>query len=173
MAGSPHSIFDHPRLVPAAIVAVSLGALGAALLSQYVGGLQPCVLCIYQRYALVGALAAGLIGIAAGGRPGLRRVAVAAAGLAFLAGAAIAFFHVGVEQLWWRGTAECQGPAFDPNASAADLRQQLLGTPFAACDQIPWSLFGISIAGYNMLTSLVFAAASLFAAARMGKAVKP
>jgi len=169
MAITSNWIVDHPRLAPAAIVAVSLGALGVALLSQYVGGLQPCVLCLYQRYAIVGALAAGLIGIAAGGTPGVRRLAVAAAGLAFLVGAGVAFFHVGVEQLWWRGTAECHAPAFDPNASAADLRQQLLGTPFAACDQIPWSLFGLSIAGYNMLASLIFAAASFWAAARMGK----
>jgi disulfide bond formation protein DsbB len=173
MASLSHRIVDHPRLVPAAIVAVSMGALGAALLSQYVGGLQPCVLCIYQRYAFVAALIAGLIGIAASGHPGVRRLAVAAAGLAFLAGAAVAFFHVGVEHLWWRGTAECHAPAFDPNASAADLRQQLLGTKFAACDQVPWSLFGLSIAGYNMLASLVFAAASFWAAARMGKSVKP
>jgi disulfide bond formation protein DsbB len=165
-------IFDRPHLIPAAIVAVSLGALGVALLAQYVGGLQPCILCIYQRYAFVAALAAGLIGVAAGGHPGVRRGAVAAAGLAFLAGAALAFFHVGVEHLWWRGTAACHAPAFDPNASAADLRQQLLGTHFVACDQVPWSLFGLSIAGYNMLASLVFAAASLWAAAGMGKVVK-
>jgi len=159
-----------PRLVPALIVAVSLGALGTALLAQYVGGLAPCILCIYQRYAYLGALAAGLIGVAVGGNPRARRLAVAAAGVAFLAGAGLALFHVGVEQLWWRGTAECTAPAFDPNASIADLRKQLLATRFVACDQIPWSLFGLSIAGYNLLASLAFAAVSLWAAVRMGKA---
>ena len=170
MANRAQQAIDHPWLIPAAIAAVSLGALGVALVAQYVGGLQPCILCLYQRYAYGAALAAGVIGVAVGSHPSLRRLAVAAAALAFLAGAGVAFFHVGVEQLWWRGTAECHAPAFDPNASIADLRQQLLQTDFAACDRIPWSLFGISIAGYNMLASLVFAAASLWAAARMGKA---
>ena len=162
---------SHPRLVPALIATASLVALGTALLAQYVGGLAPCVLCIYQRYAYLGALAAGLIGIAVGGRPAARRLAIVAAGAAFLAGAGLALFHVGVEQLWWRGTAGCTAPAIDPNASIAELRKQLLATRFVACDQIPWSLFGISIAGYNLLASLAFAAASLWAAVRTGKIV--
>lgn len=161
---------DHPRLIPALIAAVSLGALGAALFAQYVGDIQPCILCVYQRYAYIGALAASVIGIVVGGNPAARRLAIALAALAFLTGAGLAFFHVGVEQLWWRGTAECHAPAFDPGASIADLRKQLLQTDFVACDKIPWSLFGISIAGYNMLASLAFAAASLWVAMRMGKA---
>jgi disulfide bond formation protein DsbB len=161
---SRQDFFDHPRLVPALIVAVSLGALAAALASQYWGDLQPCVLCIYQRYAYLGAAAFGLLGLIAGPRTGARRAAVALAGLAFLTGAAIAAFHVGVEQQWWRGTAECHAPAFDPNASIAELRKQLLGTRFIPCDEVPWSLFGISMAGYNVLASLGLALASFWAA---------
>ncbi len=157
-------VIDHPRVVPALIVAVSLGALAAALASQYWGDLQPCVLCIYQRYAYLGAAAFGLLGLIAGPRTGARRAAVALAGLAFLTGAAIAAFHVGVEQQWWRGTAGCHAPAFDPNASIAELRKQLLETRFVPCDAVPWSLFGLSMAGYNVLASLGLALASVWAA---------
>ncbi len=161
---SLQNLYDHPRLVPALIVAVSLGALAAALASQYWGDLQPCVLCIYQRYAYLGAAAFGLLGLIAGPRTGARRAAVALAGLAFLTGAAIAAFHVGVEQQWWRGTAGCHAPAFDPNASIAELRKQLLETRFVPCDEVPWSLFGISMAGYNVLASLGLALTSFWAA---------
>ena len=157
-------IIDHPFAVPALIVAVSLGAFAAALASQHWGDLQPCVLCFYQRYAYLGAAAFGLLGLIAGPRIRARRAAVALAGLAFLTGAAIAAFHVGVEQLWWRGTSECHAPAFDPNASIADLRKQLLGTKFVPCDEVPWSLFGVSMAGYNVLASLGLALASVWAA---------
>ncbi len=157
-------VIDHPRVVPALIVAVSLGALAAALASQYWGDLQPCVLCIYQRYAYLGAAAFGLLGLIAGPRTGARRAAVALAGLAFLTGAAIAAFHAGVEQQWWRGTAGCHAPAFDPNASIAELRKQLLETRFVPCDAVPWSLFGLSMAGYNVLASLGLALASVWAA---------
>jgi disulfide bond formation protein DsbB len=157
-------IFDHPRLVPALIVAVSLGALATALASQYWGGLQPCILCYYQRYAYLGAIAFGLLGLIAGPRTGARRAAVALAGLAFLTGAGIAAFQVGVEQLWWRGTTECHAPVFDPNASIAELRKQLLETNFVPCDEVQWSLFGISLPGYNVLASLGLALASFWAA---------
>ncbi len=161
---SLQDLVDHPRLVPALIVAVSLGALGAALASQYWGGLQPCVLCYYQRYAYLGAIAFGLLGLIAGPRVSARRAAVVLAGLAFLTGAAIAAFHVGVEQQWWRGTTECHTPAFDLNASIADLRRQLLETTFVPCDVVQWSLFGISMPGYNVLASLGLALASFWAA---------
>lgn len=163
------TVLDNPRLVPALILGVSLGALAAALTAQHLGDIQPCVLCIYQRWAYVGAAAFGASGVLLGGMPGGRRLMVALAGLAFLAGAGIAFFHVGVEQQWWRGTAECHAPAFDPNMSIADLRKQMLGTRFVSCDEIPWSLFGLSMAGYNVIASLGLAVAAFWAARRMAR----
>ncbi len=163
-ADSLQGLIDHPRLVPAVIVAIGLGALGAAVASQFWGGLEPCVLCLYQRYAYLGAVAMGLAGLALGGNPEARRVTVALAGLAFLVGAGIAVFHVGVEQHWWRGTTGCHAPVFDLDASIEDLRKQLLGVRFVPCDEIRWSLLGISMAGYNVLASLGLAAASLWAA---------
>ena len=172
-AVSLQELLDHPRLVPAVIVAIALGALGVALASQFWGGLEPCVLCMYQRYAYLGAVAMGLVGLVLGGNPEARRVAVALAGFAFLTGAGIAVFHVGVEQQWWRGTAECHAPLFDPDASIEDLRKQLLGLRFVPCDEIGWSLFGISMAGYNVFASLGFAAASLWAALNISGAKRP
>ncbi len=160
---------DRPRLIPALIFGVSLSALAIAYASQVWGGLQPCILCIYQRYAFGAAMAFGLLGLALGGNPAAQRALVALGGLAFLTGAAIAGFHVGVEQHWWRGTAECHAPVFDINASIEDMREQLLGTEFIPCDEIPWSLFGISMAGYNLLISLGLALACFWAAARMGR----
>ncbi len=159
-------LLAHPRLVPLLIMAVSLGALATAYAAQVWGGLEPCVLCLYQRYAYGVAIAVGLAALVLGGRPVARRLAVALAGLVFLAGAAIAVFHVGVEQHWWRGTAACLGPVFDPDLSLEELGAQMLNTRFVPCDVIPWSLFGISMAGYNVLFSLALGAACLWAAGR-------
>lgn len=158
-------LLDRPRLVPLLILLVSLGALGTAYASEVWGGLKPCVLCYYQRYAYAGAGALGLAALLAGAKP--RRLLVGLAGLAFLTGAAIAFFHVGVEQLWWRGTTACHAPEIDMSLPIEQLRERLLATDFVACDQIPWSLFGLSIAGYNVLASLLLGLASLWAARRM------
>jgi len=160
----------HPRLIPALLVLACLGALGTALASQYWGGLYPCVLCIYQRYAYGAAMTLAAVAFLAAASPLGRRLALAGSGFAFLAGGAIAAFHVGVEQKWWQGTAECQGAALPENATAEELRELLLNRPFAACDQVPWELFGISIAGYNVLACVLLAALSFWAASQTGAA---
>jgi disulfide bond formation protein DsbB len=161
-------LLRHPRWVPAAIAIVSAAALAIALAAQYLGGLRPCVLCEYQRYAYAAALLCALAGLVAGLRARARRWAVALAGLSLLAGAAIAFYHVGVEQHWWLGTDACRAAGFDPNITAAQLREQMRTEDFAPCDRVAWSLLGISIAGYNFLASLGIGVATLWAAARMG-----
>ena len=159
-----------PRPVAVLIFAVSAGALISALMSEYVGGLVPCILCLYQRVVYVVALVlSGLIFVLAGAM-GTRAAAgaIALTGLIFLAGAAVAGFHVGVEQHWWSGTQEC-GTTIDPNLPLAELKARLLAQPVVRCDEVPWSLFGVSMAGYNFLASLVFAGASLWAARRLAE----
>ncbi len=156
---------NRPGMAPAIVAAVSAGALAAALTAQFVFGLAPCVLCIYQRYPYVIALVLGLAGIAMARRAGVQRLVLLGAGLAFLVGAGIAVFHDGVEQQWWRGTSGCHAPAGNLDMSLEELTQQLRdGARFVPCDEIPWSLFGISMAGYNALASALLAAAAFAAA---------
>ncbi|MBT3396270.1 MAG: disulfide bond formation protein B [Alphaproteobacteria bacterium] len=152
-------------MVPALIMAISASALGSALASQYWGGLLPCVLCIYQRWAYVAAFTFALAGFGLmKSTPKLLRAAIAMAGLSFMGGSIIAGFHVGVEQGWWQGFAGCHVPPLDPTLTPEQMRAQLLATEFVACDQIPWSMFGVSMAGYNALFSAAFAAATMIAA---------
>lgn len=155
-----------PGLRPTALLlaAASLAALATAYGSQYLGGLHPCVLCLYQRipHAVV-----GVLGIAAAlpfVRPGQRRLLVALAGIALLAGAGIAGFHHGVEQLWWKGTSECSA-SLDTSSLDA-FRAQILGNPLVRCDEVPWSLFGLSMASYNFIASLILAALAFTALGR-------
>ena len=85
--------------------------------------------------------------------------------MAALVGAGIALFHVGVEQHWWQGTAEC-GSTLPPAATIDELRARLLAQPVVRCDEVAWSLFGISMAGYNVILSLLIAAFAVAAALR-------
>ena len=150
-----------PRIAAALVLGASLALLLGALAFQYLGGYPPCVLCYWQRYAHVGAalLAAGALTM-----PRLAPWALAAAALVLLAGAGIAGFHVGVEQHWWAGTAEC-GSAVTGASSVEELRARLLAQPVVRCDEVAWSLFGLSMAGYNLLFSLGLAAIAAGAAA--------
>lgn len=67
----------------------------------------------------------------------------------------MAAYHVAVEQHWV--IAQCDA-RIDPN----DIRPMQVGDSVEApkCDEIAWSMFGVSMAGYNMLISLALALAS-------------
>ena len=155
------------RLVFLAVLATSVLILGGAFAFQFLGGLQPCELCLWQRYPY--AITIGLAGIGFGlARAGAERrllaVLLALCGLTLLIGAGIAVFHVGVEQKWWEGTSACVGH-LSGATSADELRQRLLAAPVVRCDEPAWTLFGISMAGYNAVLALALGIAS-FAFAR-------
>jgi len=157
---------DWNRLVPFGIFAAGVSTLAVAYTAEYAFGIEPCPLCLYQRipYAL-----AGVLGLAAfvmtKGR--YRTSAVNAAGVLFLIGAAIAFYHVGVEQHWW-ASAVCEASGGEGPTSVEELRRMLMAAkPAKACDEVDWTLFGISMATYNVPMSLALAVASFWGAALM------
>lgn len=157
------------RHAPALILAASIIVLGTALLSQYWGGLQPCKLCIWQRWPYVATIALSLVALLGLGGIGVRRALVALCGAVFAIGAGIAFYHAGVEQGWFAGPSSCSGDSTAGAQTVEDLRRMLMAQPVVRCDEIPWSLFGISMAGYNAIVSAALAVAGLYAASRMGR----
>ena len=97
--------------------------LAAAYAFQHLGGVQPCVLCLYQRWPWWIAVGLGCLVVLLRGRPGVALGVAAVSSLAILSGAGLAGFHVGVEQHWWEGLASCGGAVGMP-ASVEALRQQ-------------------------------------------------
>ena len=127
--------------------------LGTALLSQYWGGLAPCELCLLQRWPWAVAIVISLIVVLVGERAGLAWVALLL-GLVFAIGVVFAFYHVGVEQHWFAGPTACtvsEGGAM----TVEQMKQQILGTAPVLCDRPAWTLFGVSLAGWNLLASLI------------------
>lgn len=158
---------DRPVLVPLIGALAGPAALALALIGQYGFGLQPCVLCLWQRWGLGISAALAVPGLLAGGT--VRRLSLAASGLGYLATAGIAVFHTGVERHWWQGTAECHQPTLQSAVTVDQLRETLMGTGLGSCDQIPWSLFGLSMANYNVLYSGALALLLLVAAVRLNR----
>jgi disulfide bond formation protein DsbB len=153
------------RLIPLAILAASFGALGTAYTAELAFGLDPCRLCLYQRvpYAVTAILALLMFGLP-------RRYLAAAVTLSFvvfLAGAGIAFHHVGVEQNWWASAASC-GASTELPATTEELLASL--TPEPPCDTPAWTLFGVSMAGYNLAASYVLAFVCLAGAVKLRRA---
>jgi disulfide bond formation protein DsbB len=164
---------DLSRFPPAACAGfAAAGAalvLGAALAFQHIGGLAPCVLCYLQRYPYWAAIPlAAAAALTAPRAPRMAAVLLGLAAAAFLTDAGIAAFHVGVEQKWWQGTAECGGTQ-SAAASIDELRARLLAAPIVRCDEAAWRLFGISMAGYNFLAALALALVSGHATRRLWK----
>jgi disulfide bond formation protein DsbB len=148
------------------LIVVGVLSLGAAFASQYIGGLRPCVLCIYQRYPYGVVIALGLLVLLAWRQPRIAAGLTVLAAIALFVDAGIAAFHVGVEQHWWQGTDECSN-LIDPNLSIEDLKKALQEQPVVACDEVAWSLFGISMAGYNFLYAIITGSISAILAFRL------
>lgn len=123
--------------------------LGGALISQYVFGLYPCEMCMWQRWPHWAAFFLGLGAII------LRNnkwsgVLIVIAALAIATSGLIGGFHAGVEYGWWEGITSCA-----TNLPAdGDMLDSIMNAPLVRCDVAPWTLFGISLAGYNFLLSV-------------------
>lgn len=155
------------RAIPAAILVVCLGMLAAALVFQYGLRLDPCILCLTERVPY--AAAAVFAGLALLPRVPVaaRRGLVAVCATAFLVNAGIGAYHVGVEQHWWTSaTCAAEASGSGGTMTLADLDRALSKPAEVPCDRVQWTLFGISLAGYNLIASLVLATASAGAASR-------
>ena len=70
----------------------------------------------------------------------LRRLAIAVSG-------AIGVYHAGVEARVFEGFTTC-------TATGGLSLEDIMKVPLVRCDQVQWSLFGISMAGWNAILSL-------------------
>ncbi|HEY4345588.1 MAG TPA: disulfide bond formation protein B [Parvibaculum sp.] len=143
--------------IPWIVLAASVATLGGAYFFQYALGYAPCHLCLQERIPYIFAIGAALIaGILAreanlGFAP---LIFLGLCALAFAIGAGLSAFHTGVEYKWWPGPSSCSGGGLVSN-SLNDLQTELhTGMRVPQCDSAAWSLFGISLAGFNFAISL-------------------
>jgi disulfide bond formation protein DsbB len=130
--------------------------LAGALYFQYVARLPPCEMCHWQRWPHIAAIGAGAAALASFAWPRLALVFALVAIAALIATAALGVFHVGVEQHWWQGPQACAG-TIPRGLSPEELKKYLFGARMVRCDEVVWSLWGISMAGWNAILSAVLA----------------
>ncbi len=166
--------FDANTTLTAAllVLAVATATIAGAWFFQLVVGLQPCPMCLEQRYAyyaLIPLSALVALGAAKGApRPlliaGLVVIALVAAG-----NSAFGVYHAGVEWKFWQGPTDCTGPLVD-FSKAGSLLDQLDKVKVVRCDEVQWTFLGLSLAGYNALISALMAAIAVWGVARSAKA---
>ncbi len=148
---------------------VSAFALAAAYIGEYMFGLLPCILCLYQRIPFAVIIALSLLGLALRKNARHSALVLLLCAAAFTANAGIAFYHTGVEQKWWTAGPEgCAVPPASP-AESRDLLELILSTPAKDCAEIAWQdpIFGLSMANLNVLLGLGMAVICLIGFVRL------
>jgi disulfide bond formation protein DsbB len=146
------------------VLVASAVVLSAALLSQYWGGLAPCELCLLERWPWAVAIVISFVATMVASRPALPWVALLLAAV-FVVSTGLAFYHVGVERHWFAGPSACTASGAAANTLEA-LKAQILHQQPVRCDEPAWSLWGISLAGWNLIASVFMLGCSVAFAQR-------
>jgi disulfide bond formation protein DsbB len=156
---NPTALLAEPLVLASALATLGIGLLLGAFAFEYLGGIKPCHLCLGQRlpWALMTVVAGlAMLGLRRGAHPALAPAAFVIAAAIALWSIYLAGFHAGVEWKWWPGPTSCTGTGL----SSGDFSANFDPAQIIRCDEIAWSLFGLSLAGYNFLFSLVALAAA-------------
>jgi disulfide bond formation protein DsbB len=133
-------------------IAVILGALAF----EYIGRLEPCPLCLQQRWAYYAAIPVTFLALVvlAANHERAAALLLFLVALGFLANAGLGVYHAGAEWKFWPGPATCGGTALRPLSSGGGLLKDLATTRVVPCDEAAWRFAGLSLAGWNVITSL-------------------
>lgn len=137
----------------------SLALLSGAFIFQAFG-FAPCELCLLQRWPHAAAILIGALALLTG----WRNLAWAGA-LAALTTAVVGLYHTGVERGFWIGPTACSSSPVE-GLSGEELMNQILTAPLVRCNEVAWSLFGLSMASWNAVLSLGFVLIWVMAARR-------
>ena len=120
---------------------ISAGLYSGAIFFQYVVGLTPCSMCLWQRWPHM------IIIMLAAVTPFVRMTHFLLIAIAITACASVflAAFHAGVEWRFWAGPGNCTAN-LSGDGNLSTLTETLLTTPVVRCDEVSWSFLGLSMA---------------------------
>lgn len=141
-----------PRFIFSLLFLGCASLLGFGYYQQYVEGLNPCNLCIFERagFASVGIIA--LMGLIHGSRGFASQVYYGFAALAAATGAGIAARHVWIQNLPADQVPEC-GPGLDYLMRAFPL-QDVIQTVLKGsgdCAEVLWRFLGLSMPAWALV----------------------
>jgi len=153
------------------VLVIASATIAGAWFFQLVVGLQPCPMCLEQRYAyyaLIPLSALVALGAARGAPRPLLIAALVVIALIAAGNSVFGVYHAGVEWKLWQGPTDCTGPLVD-FGKAGSLLDQLDKVKVVRCDEVQWRFLGLSLAGYNALISGLMAAIAGWGIVRSAK----
>jgi disulfide bond formation protein DsbB len=150
-----------------AVAAVCAVLISGALYLQHFQGLEPCPLCILQRFAFIGVGVLSLIAALLAPRPAARWVGVLAL-LAALAGGGTSANHVRIQL---NPESLACGPGLSVMLENFPLTEVLpkIFRGSGDCGAIDWSLLGLSLPAWAGIWFALTAVALVFAFVRAGR----
>jgi disulfide bond formation protein DsbB len=146
-------------------IAVPTALLAGAYGSEIFGGLFPCEMCWWQRYAHFAGLGFALLSLALRKAPDRGRSFVWLAALGILASGGIGAYHAGVEAGIFEGFTKCTSSA-GAGLSGEELLKAIMAASIVRCDDIQFAFLGISMAGWNAILSILAALSILWLSLR-------
>ncbi len=143
-------------------------ALGTALVFQHVFSIQPCKLCIYERWPYVLVVIAGFSTMLAKRSSWLLATSYFLIFLSLLTNVGLSGYHIAVENQWISLPKTCSG-ALKTGGDLQSLKSLILNTQYAPCDKVPFKILGLSLTAYNLIYTLFLL---LLAGIGLGKARK-
>ena len=137
------------------ILFYSLLAILFALYTEYILGFKPCKLCLYQRIPYVVAIFISFIGYNYFKNDKILIIIV----IIFIISALISGYHYGVENGIFEEFSGCTNDSLEIVDKSELLKS--LKDNVVSCKDVNFKLFGISLAGINLLFSLLIIIYSL------------
>ncbi|MBO1074750.1 disulfide bond formation protein B [Roseomonas marmotae] len=150
--------------MPLLIAILAAAAPLFAMATERWGGLNPCLLCLWQRWPYWVAAALALLAYLLPRRPML-----VLAGLAVLASGAVAVVHGGVEAKWWPSPLPgCAAPSAVAGQSIEEMMAGLAARPAKPCDEPAYLIPGlpVSMAWMNLAYALALGGFTFWQASR-------
>ena len=161
MALTASTTRSSPAIGHAVLVTIGMIVIiGGALCFEYIGGYIPCHLCLLERNPYYYGIPLGIIAFIAPklGLPAwVTRVLLVVIGVMMLVGAGMGVYHSGVEWGFWEGPSSCTTSG-SSTTNAGDLLSALNTVHGPQCDQAALRILGLSLAGWNVVASVVLAA---------------
>ena len=129
-------------------------SLIAAFFVQYGLGHQPCKLCIYQRipYIVSIFLIFELIFFKKNEKTTLLLLS-----LVFIISTILAFYHLGIEQGFFKESFMCENKDFSETLTKDQLLEQLKQNS-VSCKNVSFKVLGLSLASINVIFSFILSA---------------
>jgi disulfide bond formation protein DsbB len=159
-----------PTLWPSLVLAGGMVVVIASALGfEHIGKYVPCALCLLQRWPYYLGIPVAILAVIASALnapPALTRGLLLLAGLSMLVGAGMGVYHAGAEWKFWEGPSTCATSVDAIARDAGDLFNEINTQHGPSCTDASLRVWGLSFAGWNVITSLVLAGIALYGATR-------